>query len=376
MNSKKNAGGTYNSSHHEKEGIVEDGKFKGSIKATKLGVLVKHTKNIMLGTRFINGMMSDELRYEQDLCSLRVLLNDKEKDRKNSISIYNICQRMNFFKKLSSGILKDAHSEVWINFFEGATYELHSKGSELIVEDDDVNTKAYVLLKGRVGIFRKTGRQAIKKQNSFIESQFERQTVDDKKVEKKALIVRQNSLISQDQEVVDEKDIEEMQNKLYEGLDKSLRLYLRNYGVMVDFIKPGNIFGEVALTTHSSRTASAITLEETELMVFTRENFEHIIKFFTNDYIDKKTYLESLIPQISEIKENKRVTQLVQSFFTKRFSRVNHLLPIERFGDKGRKRRKVYLSCTRRVSESLQRVEYQNSNTFIYCTKKLCNYPN
>ena len=293
----------------------------------KDNILVKHAKTIMQKNKVLSLFMPDQMKNEIQLNNLRTLLNDPVKDRRNANSLFRICEKMPLYKKLVEGPLKDANQEILLNFFQGASYQILPTGTVLMVEDDTHNTNAYVLLKGVVGIFRNNKakipviKKTLERQASYMPVANPLPAAETSSSSNTRTLHRQGTTSLPPD--VDEKDLEETRDPLYAGLDKHFRVFLRTYGKLVDKIKLGNIFGEVALVTDSPRTASAITLEETELMVFTRENFNHIKKFFTQNYFDKKVILEKVLPQLGDIKEYKRITQFVQSFQDLRLPRVD-----------------------------------------------------
>lgn len=223
-------------------------------------------------------------KYEEDLEELRTLVSSMFRDRKNSQSILSICQKLPFYSKLVSTIMRDAHTECLLSFFDGAFIEVHPPSTPLIVENDTSNMKAYVLLKGEVGIVQSKNKSPWK---------------DDK------------SETSGDNS-----------DSLYEGVEEGMKRSVRQYGGLVNRVKVGQIFGEIALVTKSPRSATAITLCDSELLVFHRKNFLHVMKFYTADYISKKTELERLWPEVNMIEDNKKLAHLVQGFSHISYKRV------------------------------------------------------
>jgi len=268
------------------------------------------------------------------------------KDRRNATSLFRICEKMPLYKKLIEGPLKDANHEILLNFFQGASHQTLPTGAVLMVEDDTHNSNAYVLLRGAVGIFRTNKlkipvvKKTLERQASYMPIANPLPAENSSSSHTRTLHRQATTSLPPD---FDEKDLEEAQDPLYAGLDKHFRVFLRAYGKLVDKIRLGNIFGEVALVTDSPRTASAITLEETELMVFSRETFNHIKKFFTQNYFDKKVILEKVMPQLADIKEYKRLTQLVQSFQDLRLPRVGRPHQKAHVTREGRPGRYVYV---------------------------------
>ena len=277
-------------------------------------------------------------KYEQDLKVLRELLKEDKKDRKDSIVLHRICQRLSFYKKLTTTIMQDMHSEVMMNFLEGASYEAHSKGAVLIRENDSENPKAYVLLSGQAGVF-KTNYGFEKNMYAFTDknkSKNEKDSIDNEKKTvlqlggntKRFSFERMRQILKEDlKEIVQQNLHEENSTKrLYEGIDEKFQTKLQEFGVFVHRIGVGEIFGEIALATESLRTASVVVLEDCELLVLTRQNFSFIKQFYTEDYLMKKADLEHFLPQTYLIEENKRLAHFVQSFTAISAFRVDFFL--------------------------------------------------
>jgi CRP-like cAMP-binding protein len=252
--------------------------------------------------------------------------------------------------------MKDAHLECLLGFFDGAFIEVHPTGKPLIVENDQQNSKAYVLLRGEVGILQSGIKAACKKTAPFGKQKEERlDTIQ--KTENRHPSANHEVLTG----VVSPKNAsrynieeEERTNSLYCGLDNHVKGFLRSYGILVNRIQVGHIFGEIALVTKSPRSASAVTLKESEFLVFSRKNFLHLMKFYTADYISKKMDLDRLWPAVNLIEDNKKISHLVQSFNYQTHERVSSL-DIGNFRCAGRKDWSNRLSCAKRCTESLQR---------------------
>ena len=56
--------------------------------------LVQTTKTIMQRNKVNSLFMPDQMKNEVQLASLRALLNDPVKDRRNATSLFRICEKM------------------------------------------------------------------------------------------------------------------------------------------------------------------------------------------------------------------------------------------------------------------------------------------
>ena len=315
--------------------------------------LVKGVGKVITRNKLVTAMIPENTKIEQELALLKSCLLSTEKDHNKMLTIYGLCQRMPFFKKLSSQIMVDASLDVYLKFFERASYECCEKGTVLIKENDTLNTKAYVILKGKVGVVRQS-KESVKAQLSpksgsgvtpgFASPNGSLKTINldspdfqkiahnlnvsPKQLASLASNTRKSLLFkpslaepSKDQDSIIKQELDNDDPEL--GFDKALQMRLAEYGDFVTDIKKGQMFGEVALTENVPRTASIITLENTDLMVFTRENFQHIQKYYTQEFIERTKFLKQRLPQLDEIKEKKRLTQMLQSFQPATYKRVN-----------------------------------------------------
>ncbi len=262
--------------------------------------------------------------YLSDLELLRSLVTSIFRDRKNCLSLLAICQRLPFYHKLVSTIMKDAHLECLLGFFDGAFIEVHPTGKPLIIENDQQNAKAYVLLRGEVGILQSGVKAACRKTLPFGSHKDERLETAEQRENRHPSANCEALAATRSPKNAPRYNIEEEEktNSLYFGLDNHVKGFLRSYGILVNRIQVGHIFGEIALVTKSPRSASAVTLKESEFLVFNRKNFLHLMKFYTADFISKKVDLDRLWPAINLIEDNKKISHLVQSFNYQTHERV------------------------------------------------------
>ena len=342
-------------------------KLKASASGEGLGKLtndlklVKGIKMVMSKNKMINAFISDDLKAQQDLQILRDILQAEEKAQTSLLTIYGICHKMPFFTKLSNQIMKKVSSrEVFLKFFERASYEYHPKGTLLIQEYDTLNTKAYVILRGKVGVLRHnretadeiasphrinspTSMNRIKPKQSLDQPQLLKKASGSSNIvqqvspgkSNKCLTLTKSPLMQYQQQLSQpepNKENDHHNDDLYHGIDRNTKSFLNFYGSLVAKIGKGNMFGDIALTSDVPRTASVATLEDTELMIFTRENFQHIQKYYAMEFDDRKRFIKARLPQVEEIDGEKRLTQFIQSFQPVTMRRVE-LINAGRYGN-------------------------------------------
>ena len=71
-------------------------------------------------------------------------------------------------------------------------------------------------------------------------------------------------------------------------------------------LKAGDYFGEMALFMNEPRSATIAALEETHLLVFSKEQFQSIMKDFPNVTFDFVRHICERLLKISEVKRRKK----------------------------------------------------------------------
>lgn len=272
-------------------------------------LLLKKTKAVVHEVKFRHMFTSQEQKQNQELDLLRSKLQNPKRDRKENFLVYRICQKMEFFNRLTE-VMNNSNIDILLKFLDGASYEKHPPET-VLMKEDDFGDKAYVVLRGKVAVLRvQPQRDAIASGSTGIN--FTQASPLTKKLA--ALNVMDPKQIAI--------EVAESQNNNYADLPRPLILFLRRFGMIVGFFRREQMFGDLALTTASKRSATAVTLEETELMVFTRENFQHIKRFYTEEFLEREQLLKSMMPKMENIRDSKKETQLVQSFQPATFHRV------------------------------------------------------
>lgn len=89
---------------------------------------------------------------------------------------------------------------------------------------------------------------------------------------------------------------------------------LSYYGDLLAKLTFGRLFGETGLLNDNPRNASIITLEDTDFMVFHKTALDMIRTFYSKDFTEKKQYLLKMIPEMTMINNQLRITQMIEFF--------------------------------------------------------------
>jgi len=108
-------------------------------------------------------------------------------------------------------------------------------------------------------------------------------------------------------------------------LDPEVRARIPMTENLVAKIGYGRIFGQVALLSNDSRTASILTLEETTLMVIDKKEFDVIKNCYSSEFNERKVFLTSVMPSIDSMKEMRSLMKFLQYFEVVTFSRVSRV---------------------------------------------------
>lgn len=297
-------------------------------------LLLKKTKAVVHEVKFRHMFTSQEQKQSQELDLLRSKLVNPKRDRKENFLVYRICQKMEFFNRLTE-VMNNSNIDILLKFLDGASYEKHPPET-VLMKEDDFGDKAYVVLRGKVAVLRKQAQQAAISSGSTAVNFSEASPITKKLAALQIMDPKQIAI-----------EVAESQNPNYSDLPRQLILFLRRFGMIVGFFQREQMFGDVALTTASKRTATAVTLEETELMVFTRENFQHIKRFYTEEFLEREQLLKHIMPKMENIRDPKKETQLVQSFQPATFYRVGFSVQQGSYLGQRRQKRNEYLPGAR-----------------------------
>jgi CRP-like cAMP-binding protein len=106
---------------------------------------------------------------------------------------------------------------------------------------------------------------------------------------------------------------------IYQGENLRMLKKLSWYGNMVAKFKFGVLFGDAALLNDSPRSATVLTLEDCEFMVFHKRSLDAIKMSCNKDFEGRKKFLLEMIPEMAFIKNQLRVAQLIQYFKPARY---------------------------------------------------------
>lgn len=159
----------------------------------------------------------------------------------------------------------------------------------MFLEGDKPNDKCYVVISGRVGIYRNKVGCDIKIGN-----------------------LHRNSFMKD--AGGEEKAYPSFEDPIYQGESLKLMKRLSFYGDMLAKLNFGRLFGDTALMNDNLRNASILTLEETEFMVFHKSALDVIKKYYSKDFNQKLEFLIKLIPEMALITNKSRITQISEFF--------------------------------------------------------------
>lgn len=167
--------------------------------------------------------------------------------------------------------------------FEGATFEELSQEQVIFQEGEKGNNKCYVVLSGRVGVYRKTEKITIAVEGS-----------DAEKVN--------------------------LKEGVYQGEDHWMLGRLARFGELLAKLTYGRLFGETALLTDAPRNATITCLSpRVQLMVFHKQALDSIKTFYSREFLGRKQFMCSMIPELGYINSQLRVTQIIEYFKPKTF---------------------------------------------------------
>ena len=221
---------------------------------------------------------------EDEMETIRKILNLGEKSAAVVQKLFDLCHGMAFFSTFIDKLLPGPLKESAISLFECATYEKIKKEKEVFMEGDSPNDKCYVILSGRVGVYRGKVHCDIKIGNLGTSSE------------------------------ADEGKYPSFKDAVYQGENLRMLRKLSFYGDLLAKITFGRLFGDTGLLNDDPRNASIVTLEDTEFMVFHKHSLESIKNYYSKDFNKKKTYLMKMIPELGMIKNQLRITQLLEFF--------------------------------------------------------------
>lgn len=154
----------------------------------------------------------------------------------------------------------------------------------MFLENDPPNDKCYIILSGRVGIYRGSLQRDIN-----IGGLGKNANKDD---------VAYPSF----------------KDPVYQGENIRMLKKLSYYGNLLAKMNFGRMFGQTALLNDNPRNASILTLEATEFMVFHKSALETIKSIYTKDFNDRKAYMMEMIPEMIFINEPARIVKLMEFF--------------------------------------------------------------
>jgi CRP-like cAMP-binding protein len=176
-----------------------------------------------------------------------------------------------------------------------ATYENIMKEKDVFLENDPPNDKCYVIISGRIGIYRGKVQCDINIGNA-------------------GKIKRQTTSV-----------FPSFKDEIYQGENIKTLKKLSYYGDMIFKMGFGRIFGQTGLLNNNPRNATIVTLEDCEFMVFHKSALNGIKAFYDKELNDRKLYLLKMIPEFEMINDQKRILKLIEFFKPHRYQHGQYL---------------------------------------------------
>jgi len=205
------------------------------------------------------------------------------------------------------------------------------------LEGDNPNEKCYVVLSGKVGVYRNQVHSTIQ--------------IKDKNL--KAFEPEAGRYPS-------------FNDPIYQGEDRRVLRKLLYYGDLLAKLGYGALFGETGILNDNLRNATVVAMEPTELMVFHKDALDMIKRFYSQDFNQRKTFLMKMIPEIAMISNQLRITQLIEFF---KPIKVKHQSFLFREGDLDNK---VYLMQEGELVllKTVELAEVKGSREIVYKRKE------
>ena len=251
---------------------------------------------------------------------------------------------MPFYKDIQQYIEDKEKRDALFNVFKKVTYESYKRGQLVFREHDSPCTKAYVIIKGRVGVIREDPKPFLK---------FSQESLKPVDLTKSEMILSPRSPISPNKHnsisagirktIVNQlgfgsilnlhrspnvveppnlsatksappKEIIVVNNELYEDVEFEVKKIISTYGNLIAKMGYGQIFGQVALQNNKPRNASVIAIDDLHLMVIHKTEFEVIKVYYSCEFNERKQFLSTILPQLESVQEIKVMTKFLQGY--------------------------------------------------------------
>lgn len=243
----------------------------------------------------------DEVLRIKEILLVEERNEDNTQVRRIKQKLFDLCSGMAFFSTFIDQLLPGPEKELAIGvsfvkqLFKTATFEKFNKETPIFLENDSPNDKCYVILSGRVGIYRGKIQCDIKIGGLGKGSE------------------------------KDETAYPSFKDPIYQGENIKLLKKLSYYGDLLAKMAFGRIFGQTGLLNDNPRNASILTLEETELMVFHKSALEAIKELYTKDLNERKTFIMAMIPEMQLINDPLRIMKLIEFFKPQKYKHGQYL---------------------------------------------------
>lgn len=253
---------------------------------------------------------------------------------------------MPFYNVLKQYIDENDKKDAMMNVFKKVTLEHVKKGRLVFRENDADCDKAYVIVKGRIGVIRKdtmklekkkeqkspeppespTNAQESKSGAKLIASRLLQLSLMPRKTQSSPQhfnALQKNLLDAPDSSLEQSADEDPtFCEEIYQDVDMAVRKEMPQFGRLIAKLGYGEIFGQIALQRNEPRNASIMALEDVSLMVIHKQEFDYIKIYYSYEFNERKSFIASVIPQIDALKDIKTLTKFLQYFELVTFSRV------------------------------------------------------
>jgi CRP-like cAMP-binding protein len=94
--------------------------------------------------------------------------------------------------------------------------------------------------------------------------------------------------------------------------------FCKRFGKLIRYMKEGEGFGEVALTSHKPRTASVIARNRVEVLVLGKKHYDEV---FLGVEREREEFIKKSFPMFDAIGSSQNIRLLLYSFKAKTFNK-------------------------------------------------------
>ena len=203
-----------------------------------------------------------------------------------------------------------------------------------MVEGDLNPSKAYVIISGRLGIVKRGRTDGIRKGSNLERAKSKLKSVVSimglmnsfKKKEmpsfKPKLAMVKNCLSLTNTQLDEVTTLTKIDISSPKSIDKRMNRIIQKFGKLLDVSVSGEIVGDVALIAEAPRSATVLAVEDSHLMVFSKEPFLAVKSTYTTEFMERKALLRAVFPSISMMPDCDRLNRIARLFKPVNYSLV------------------------------------------------------